>query len=243
MATSTRTGLWLMTYMSWKTVSKSVRLLCLLLTVLTVLTGANRHPSVEAQNAGQDDAHFTVAILAEQYCANNPQTRSVLLKLRLHLVNTSSSTFEVGFPFPIAVFVSRTLADLKAGRYEGTMHGPLIRARSAEATAEVENKRLLPGEDAETIEDYIQFFVPASPQAPPKNGVLGFGKHYLQVQTDVFPPGTNLFDANAISVVKRVVSDPVPVLIKETPANVPACSELFKGLPGQNDRTDQSLPR
>lgn len=93
----------------------------------------------------------------------------------------------VDIPLSGVNIVSHTLADARAGKHEFEMHAPeSLAPPSTSATAAVK-KIVQPGQRIESVTDNVQLFVWAG-QDNIDMRALKPGKHYLQIQIDVFPP-------------------------------------------------------
>ena len=210
------------------------RLLFLIALVATL--GTASHPR-NAGAASSGKVHLTAEVLSSRYCNNYKGVRSLFLKLKLHLVNDEHAPIEVDIPLSGVNIVSHTLADVAAGKHEFEMHAPeSLAPPSTNATATVK-KIVRPGQRVESVTDNVQFFVWAG-QDNTDRRALRPGRHYLQIQIDVFPPNAKL--AELISVVRRVTSEPIPIDVEENPAVVPHCSDLFNDTNQNNVKPKKS---
>jgi hypothetical protein len=196
----------------------------LFLIVLFATLGKASHPR-NADAASSGKVRLSAEVLSTRYCNNYKGVRSLFLKLKLRLVNDERAPVEADIPLSGVNIVSHTLADAAAGKHEFEMHAPeSLATPSTSATAAVK-KIVQPGQSVESVTDNVQHFVWAG-QDNTDMRALKPGRHYLQIQIDVFPPNAKL--AELISVVRRVTSEPIPIDIEENPALAPRCSELFK---------------
>jgi hypothetical protein len=214
-------GSWPTIYMSCKTAFKRGSLS---LALMVALAG-RVCPQADSATPFRVDADLTLKVLGKHYCSNSKTVRSLFLKVKLELVN-NGAPFEIYVPFSGVRIVSRSLAAVAVRKHEVEMHAPQLPIPELRQRATPEERpRLVPsGGRVESIDDAVQLFVQTGSSASDLMA-LKPGKHYLQLQIDVFPPGTKM--ADAISVVKRVVSEPVPFIVEEKPV-APACSDLFK---------------
>jgi hypothetical protein len=212
--------------MYYKTVGKScLQVICLLTSLLgTVPTGSQ----TPLANPHAQDIKLTVKVLTQDYCIGDERTRSLVLRLRMQLVNGSDVPIMVYTPLSGVTIVSHTLADAVAGRHEIEMHPPDVPIRAPKASAESSSQRrvMKSRESLELSSDPIQLFI----RDHSKSDLVSLtpGIHYLQFQIDVFPPDANV--SNLISVVKRVVSDPIPINIPANSTVIPGCPALFKSM-------------
>jgi hypothetical protein len=158
-------------------------------------------------------------------CIGNKKAQSLLVNLRLRLVNDSNVPIMVFMPLSGVTIISHTLRDANAGKHEIETHPPdsSIRAPQSGIQSRSQQRVVGPGESLEFTTDPVQLFVRDGPT--PDSVSLRPGTHYIQFQIDVFPPDAKV--ADLISVVQRVMSDPAPVNIKED-RTAPRCSELFR---------------
>lgn len=192
--------------------------------LLATLGPASLPRSADVASSGE--VRLTAEILSSRYCNNYKGVRSLFLKVKLRLVNNERTPIEVAIPLSGVNIVSHTLADAAARKHEFEMHAPEnLAAPSPGATTPTVTKILQPGKRIESVIDNVQLFVWAGKDNTDTRA-LKPGRHYLQIQIDIFPPNAKL--AELLSVVRKVTSDPVLLHVDENPIRVPGCSELFK---------------
>jgi hypothetical protein len=181
--------------------------------------------SSAAQVPGLSGARLTATILAQHDCKTSAEYHSVFLGVKLQLQNDAALPFEVTFPLGGVVIISRTLADVKAGRHEFQINAPETMMPPAPGElAKVKYKSVSPGQSIESVSNNLQL-VPA--QDGDEDG-LKPGKHYLQIQIDGFfkNPGS----PETPSIYQRVTSAPIPFYVDRYPVPVD-CSAMIKNDP------------
>jgi len=177
--------------------------------LLSSLIFANREPVVDGQ------LKLDVGVASKRYCTVDDEITSLRIKFKTALANVGPNSIRVNPPFHPRLLISRTLEDLRKGKYEFKLYGPDLIHRSQESTESVaandagsHNVDLRPGQvfESETME--ISIPTPRTSHFS-KMEALPPGEHYIQALIEGRIGSTQR--------VVRATSEPIKIYVDQNP--------------------------